>query len=262
MPTNLIAEAASPAGATVTFEVSANDAVAGSVPVAATPASGSIFPLGVSTVAVSASDSAGNTATGNFTVTVVDTTNPVLTVPEDIVVEATGPDGAKVEFAASASDAVGATISYSHPPGSIFPVGTTTVTVTARDAAGNTAMGSFAVIVRDTTAPSLGSLVVSKSVLWPPNHEMVPLTVTATASDAVGISSLKIIQVTSSEPDSSTNEHDHPNDVAIAGDMALSLRAERLGNGSGRVYSITVQARDAAGNASTQTVSVAVPKSQ
>ena len=41
--------------------------------------------------------------------------------------------------------------------------------------------------------------------------------------------------------------------------MKLQLRAERAGNGPGRIYTITVRASDAAGNSSTQNVTVSVP---
>lgn len=65
-------------GATVFFEVSADDAVSGSVPVTAVPPSGSFFPIGTSTVNVTASDAAGNPASASFTVTV---TAPPLPAP-------------------------------------------------------------------------------------------------------------------------------------------------------------------------------------
>jgi hypothetical protein len=54
-------------------EVSAVDAVDGPVPVTCAPASGSIFPLGTTTVACTATDAAGNMASASFRVTVVDT---------------------------------------------------------------------------------------------------------------------------------------------------------------------------------------------
>jgi hypothetical protein len=42
----------------------------------------------------------------------------------------------------------------------------------------------------------------------------------------------------------------------------MSLRAERSGTGSGRVYTITVQCTDAAGNSTTKTVTVTVAHDQ
>ena len=67
---NLSITAISTSGATATFNPTATDDVDGSVPVTCSPTSGSIFPIGVSTVTCQATDSAGNTATGSFAVTV------------------------------------------------------------------------------------------------------------------------------------------------------------------------------------------------
>jgi hypothetical protein len=70
LPANIKVARTSLAGADVTFAASASDACAGSVPVNCTPASGSTFALGVTTVSCSASDGNGNSATGSFIVTV------------------------------------------------------------------------------------------------------------------------------------------------------------------------------------------------
>jgi hypothetical protein len=78
LPSNITAEATSASGAVVTFTATAVDDVDGPVPVTCTPASGSTFPLGTTTVQCSASDSHNNTAHGSFTVTVQDTTPPTI----------------------------------------------------------------------------------------------------------------------------------------------------------------------------------------
>ena len=71
--------ALSPSGAPVTFTATAVDSVSGLVTVSCSPASGSTFPIGLTTVTCSASDSAGNPATGSFTVT-VDLGTPSLVI--------------------------------------------------------------------------------------------------------------------------------------------------------------------------------------
>src|SRR5262249_10247392 len=82
-----------------------------------------------------------------------------VTVPDDIDVDATRPDGATVSFAAGATDAVGVTSFGCAPPsGSTFPIGTTTVTCTATDSAGNSSHKTFAVHVR-SAAEQLENLV-------------------------------------------------------------------------------------------------------
>ncbi|MCX6880069.1 MAG: HYR domain-containing protein [Verrucomicrobia bacterium] len=71
LPRYLNAAADGPAGAAVTFSIGAVDAVDGEVTVTAVPASGSRFPLGTTTVQVSASDATGNRSSGSFQVRVV-----------------------------------------------------------------------------------------------------------------------------------------------------------------------------------------------
>jgi hypothetical protein len=92
-----------------------------------------------------------------FTVTVVDTTAPVLTnVPANQMPEATSPSGAVVTFdLPAATDAVdpGPSVRCTPGSGSTFPLGTTTVRCTATDAAGNTAYRTFLVTVVDASAP-------------------------------------------------------------------------------------------------------------
>lgn len=262
-PGNIVAEATSAAGAAVAYAASASDLVDGNVVVSGSPASGSTFALGTTPVVLSASDSRGNTADASFTVTVRDTIAPTLVVPANQVLEATSAAGAVATFTATAQDAVGvASLTSSAASGSTFPIGTTTVSVTARDAAGNATSGSFTITVRDTTAPRITSLSASPAVLWPANHKMVNVTLTPIASDAVGVTSLKIVSVTSSEPDNGCGDGDTPNDIQITGNLTLKLRAERDGRRTGRTYTIVVEARDAAGNATRSTVTVSVPKSQ
>ncbi len=70
VPPNMTVEATSAAGAVVTFSTSAVDAVSGVRPTTNTTASGSTFPLGTTAVTATASDAAGNSSSGSFTITV------------------------------------------------------------------------------------------------------------------------------------------------------------------------------------------------
>ncbi|MEE9534834.1 MAG: HYR domain-containing protein, partial [Acidimicrobiia bacterium] len=85
-----------------------------------------------------------------------DTTPPVVSVPADITAEATGPSGAVVTFVSSANDAVDGSLTPTCAPasGSTFALGTTTVTCSATDTAGNMGTASFSVTVQDTTPPA------------------------------------------------------------------------------------------------------------
>jgi len=78
LPANITAEATSPAGVIVNFNATATDAKDTNVVVTCTPASGSLFPFGATTVTCSATNSRNKTATGSFVVTVVDTTAPTV----------------------------------------------------------------------------------------------------------------------------------------------------------------------------------------
>jgi hypothetical protein len=111
-------------------------------------------------VNVTATDASGNATTKTFNVTVRDTKAPVIIVPKDITVTATGASGAAVTFAATVIDAVdpNPTLAYSAASGSVFAVGTTTVTVTARDAAGNVSTATFKVTVGAPAPPVVTTL--------------------------------------------------------------------------------------------------------
>ena len=146
--------------ATVTYDdASATDLVDGPVTASCTPASGTTFALGTTTVTCTATDKAGNTGSGSFTVEVQDKTKPVVTVPAAITEEATGAAGATVTWAAAtAEDDVDATVGRhlrTDVRCTVFPIGTTTVTCKAMDKAGNTGDSSFTVTVEDTTAPKV-----------------------------------------------------------------------------------------------------------
>jgi hypothetical protein len=121
------------------------------------PISGATFALGTTTVNCTGTDDAGNSASGSFTIKVQDTTAPILHLPAGMVAEATGPSGAAVTFSAWAYDVVDTNVAMSCTAnsGATFALGTTTVSCTGTDDAGNSATGSFTIKVQDTIAPIL-----------------------------------------------------------------------------------------------------------
>jgi Ca2+-binding RTX toxin-like protein len=167
IPGNMTLEATSPAGAVAAFAATATDIVDPAPVVACVPPSGSTFPLGITTVNCTATDFSGNVANGSFTVTVQDTTDPVLTLPADMTVEATSGAGAVVNFTATATDiADPAPVVVCTPAsGSMFPLGVNTVFCIATDASGNTDTGTFTITVQDTTAPVITLLGVTPTVV-------------------------------------------------------------------------------------------------
>jgi hypothetical protein len=192
------------------------------------------------------------TASGTLTIVEAPNTAPVLTLPSDIVVEATSAAGSFVNFDATATDAEDGTLGvlFSRQPGTVFPLGTTPVTATAQDSKGLTATGTFNVTVRDTTAPVIRSLTASPANITQNNGKMVPVTIAAGVADAVDSTpTTRIVSVNGSE--------NIAGDWQITGDLTLQVRAKRSGKTS-RVYTVTVESRDDAGNVSTGTVTVSV----
>ena len=111
----------------------------------------------------------------------------------------------------------------------------------------------------DTTPPEL-KISVTPSMLWPPNHQMVTVNPVISVKDNLDPApKVKLLSVISNEPDNGLGDGDTANDIVINSNGTLSLRAERSGKGSGRIYTITYQATDASGNATTAIATVTVP---
>lgn len=157
LPANMMVLATSASGATVSFTASASDIEDGTIPAVCTPASGSQFPIGSTTIHCTATDSGGLTANGNFAITVTTTNKPPSIIPPKVVVSATSPAGAIVFYQATAIDREDGpvTVSCVPPSGSQFPIGTTWVTCTATDSGGLTATVPFRVVVNPNSRPKL-----------------------------------------------------------------------------------------------------------
>jgi hypothetical protein len=103
-------------------------------------------------------------------------------------------------------------------------------------------------------------MTVSPDTLWPPNHKMVDVTVVPTVhDDRDGAVACTIASVSSSEP--VADDGTSPDWDAVTG-LTARLRAERAGNGNGRIYTLTLVCTDAAGNRASRNVAVTVPHDQ
>ena len=117
-----------------------------------------VFPIGDTTVTWTVTDAAGNTATANQTVTVVDTINPSLVAPQNVEVTSTnGCSGAVVALGTpiTSDNCQVATVTNNAP--ALFLLGTTTVTWTVTDASGNFATATQIVVVKEATLPTISA---------------------------------------------------------------------------------------------------------
>jgi hypothetical protein len=201
---------------------------------------------------------------------------PVADAGEDQTLEQTSCEGAEVMLDGSASsDPDGDALSYSWSwdggnaegvqPTATLPLGLTTVTLTVEDPSGLSDTDTVDIFVEDTTPPVIDFNLVSEEV-WPPNHKLVKAAVVEVTDvcDLVPLASM-VIEVTHNEdPHENTGVGDghHAPDWLIEEDGTVWIRAERNGTGTGRIYTISVSAQDAAGNAAEAAVEVLVPHDQ
>lgn len=128
-------------------------------------------------------------------------------------------------------------------------------------------MGAYESESADTTPPAIHSVSASPDVLWPANHKMVEVTVEVDATDNSGSAPfcyvLGVDGVTSDEPINGPGDgNTEPDWEYTDNPLAVLLRAERAGGGTGRVYTIIVECTDASGNIASGTVDVTVPHDQ
>ncbi|MFC1637055.1 immunoglobulin-like domain-containing protein, partial [Planctomycetota bacterium] len=146
-----------------------------------------------------------------------------------------------------------------------------TVTYDATDTHGNAATQVIRTVnVVDTTPPEVTLSEPDPSVLWPANHQFVEVLVSGIAGDtcddtlAIDVS-VDVIDAEGGDG-SSTDEGDFEVlAVGIEGNeiiILVALRAERSGQGDGRIYQITVDVRDGSGNTTTNVVEVSVAHDQ
>jgi len=155
-------------------------------PVTVTNDAPAVFPVGITTVTWTVTDTNGNasTATQLVTVNLVDVTAPVVTAPVAVRAEATGVTTIVTLGTATAMDAVNGALTTTSDAPTTFPVGVTIVTYTAVDAAGNVGTATQVVTVTDTAAP----IIAAPASVTTTSGDNQPVTVTlgaVTATDLV-----------------------------------------------------------------------------
>ncbi|HWR57319.1 MAG TPA: LamG domain-containing protein [Thermodesulfovibrionales bacterium] len=153
-------------------------------------------------------------------------------------------------------DPDGDPITVTQSPAGPYAKGNTSVTLAVTDSKGASNQCTGTVTVIDNTPPSITSLMADPNILWPPNHKMVNVTVDYNTTDnCEQNTACRISSVTSNEPISTA-------DYSIVDAHHVQLRAERLGSGNGRIYTIAVTCTDISGNLSNKAVTVTVPHDQ
>lgn len=197
---------------------------------------------------------------------------PIADAGDDAVVEATGlltpvpldgtgsydPDGDALSWGWTGvfGAAFGAT------PVVNLPVGEHEILLIVTDTFGQSDEDWVSVRVADTQAPVITSLAPNRVSLWPPNHEMIPLTVLFDVTDVVDPApACEIAAISSSEPAYGLGDGDTAPDWWFSG-LSFALRSERAGSGAGRTYTVTLRCEDASGNASEAVTTVVVPHSR
>lgn len=99
-------------------------------------------------------------------------------------------------------------------------------------------------------------VTMTPDLIWPPNGKYVIVTPQIVASPNAVTS---LVGVTSSDPDSGVWHGDRPRDIVVKRNGVIALRAERIPGGPDRTYTLTYQAVNACGAASTTTATVTVP---
>ena len=120
---------------------------------------------------------------------------------------------------------------------------------------------------RRTRPANTITLALSPTTLWPPNHKLYAITAAIQVSDICDANpQVALLSAVSDEPDDATGDGHTSNDVLGADvgtdDRNFQVRAERKGNGDGRIYTVRYQAEDDSGNTTPAEGTVSVAKSQ
>jgi hypothetical protein len=199
-----------------------------------------------------ATDLAGNTATASAVVS-IDKTPPSITASTSPEPNIYGWNNTDVTVTFDASDELSGVESVTEPVTVTVEGAEQEVTGEAVDYAGNTATAS-AIVNIDKTSPAV-SITADPGTLWPPNHKMVDVTISGSATDNVSdIASTTFIVI----------DEYITNSPTLSGfNTTIQLEAWREGSDKdGRIYTILVTAKDKANNEATSSTTVICPHDQ
>ncbi|MCY1073383.1 HYR domain-containing protein [Archangium lansingense] len=219
-----------------------------------------VLPLGSHTLAYSAVDASGNTATCAPSVTVVDTLPPYLVCPEPIIAECTGRNSAYVNPGVATAVDTCTSAQVSGPMADWYSLGSNVVRYSAKDASGNETSCTSSIEVVDQTPPVV--TLSPPTPFWPVDQQYR----TVRLEDCIVVhdecsggltqtgASAFISCVSSDEPRSGEAP-----DVVFVDSTTVKVRVDRSSSGDGRVYSLHFEVRDTAGNLTRGICPVGVP---
>jgi len=184
-----------------------------------------VFPLGETIVTWTATDFSGNSASATQTITVVDTTSPVLIAPESIIQEAINHEANPVRIGISEYTDIMEVTSITNDAPEVFPLGETIVIWTATDSSGNSASATQSITIIDTTLPTITSPVDVEVEATSMENNLVEFGF-AEASDQVEISTI-------------TN--DAPTVFPLGETIVTWTATDKFGNTSSSLQTISVQ---------------------
>jgi uncharacterized repeat protein (TIGR01451 family) len=161
---------------------------------------------------------------------------------------------------ATASFVVGIAVACSVADGTRLSTSATVGSATEDPSPGNNTVTNT--ITALNPPPTIAGAAVEKPMLWPPDHKMVDVAVRYNATDNCDPAPLCALSMASNEPINGGGDGNTASDWEIIDSHHVRLRAERAGDGNGRVYTVTVTCTDVGGASSSQVVTVGVPHNQ
>jgi hypothetical protein len=245
----------------ITYSATGAQTVASTVANGAS-ASFTVSAEGITTVTFFGTDNAGNPESSKTLTIQVDKTPPTITPVRMPPPNANGWNKTNVTASFTCADSLSGLAPGSPPASTTLSIegAGQSVTGTCTDVAGNSASSTVSGINIDKTPPTV-ACNARPSVLWPPNNKLVAVNASLTVSDSLsGPAGFKLVSATSNEPDSGQGDIQGftPGTASTSG----QLRAQRLGSGNGRVYTLMYSGTDKAGNSSTCAATVTVPHDQ
>ena len=119
--------------------------------------------------------------------------------------------------------------------------------------------GSVQIVNPLNASPICDAAVARPAVLWPPNHQMVAIAIDGVVDPDGDPIVVTATDVVSNEPDDAPGSGNTAPDAQL---NPLAVRAERSGQGNGRVYTIAFIADDGRGGRCSGTVQVCIPHDQ